>query len=75
MEKHSRQGKWQAQRPRAIACRLFLKDSKAIVAGAKGTNSKKFGRELPAARPTESYMGIVWTPADYTMWDGSWETN
>ena len=75
MEKHSRQGKWQAQRPLAIARLLFLKDSKDIVAGAKGTNSKRFGRELPEARPTEAYMGIVWTPAVYTEWDGSWETS
>lgn len=75
MEEHSRQKKWPAQEPQAVACLLLLRDRKTNMARPEEISSKKCGRELPGAKPIGSYMGIVWTPAVYTEGDGNREIN
>lgn len=75
IEEHSRQKKWPAQGPQAVAYLLLLRVSKTSMAGSEEISSQKCGRELPGTKLRGFYIGIVWTPAVYTEWDGNWETN
>lgn len=49
VEEHSRQKKWPAQGPQAVACLLLMRDSKTSMAGPEEISSKKCGKK-----------GLIW---------------